>query len=93
MFWKGVLKNISKSQMIRTPDRLTLKTQRMEIISEIKDDREIYRGELIRCKDCKYYVQPFKCYPDYAFCKRVKYVGIRPDFFCADGKRRDSDEN
>ena len=38
-------------------------------------------GELIRCKDCRHY--------DVDFCKNRKWE-TSPDWFCGDGKRKDS---
>lgn len=48
--------------------------------------------EIVRCKDCKYYVtQGEFCKYDSVWeeNKRHPYgIGCKPDWFCADGKRR-----
>ena len=49
-------------------------------------------GELIRCKNCKYWSN--EQILDYNNCKRWETLGVKNfsthgDFFCADGVRRD----
>lgn len=48
-------------------------------------------GELIRCKDCKYSEQMCKPWKD-LFCIQNRATHI-PDWFCADGERREENEN
>ena len=56
-------------------------------------------GELVRCRDCKYYAinRLTKAYePDKRFNPSVCIIGEfarprKPDWYCADGERRDSE--
>ena len=51
---------------------------------ELRKERPV-----VRCKDCKYSAVDFE---DRRYCKLVTYYNHVPDdWFCADGKRKDSD--
>ena len=56
-------------------------------ISEVR----IHTKILVRCKDCKHFVKRDAGHPDYDYCKRLISRVIRPDFYCADGERKESD--
>lgn len=43
-------------------------------------------GELIRCKDCKWFEMPR--YGERGFCKNVELIR-ETTFYCADGERRE----
>ena len=45
-------------------------------------------GELVRCKDCKYWSK------EHAQNCMIKqgWFPVKPDWFCADGERRDDDD-
>ena len=48
--------------------------------------------EVVRCKDCKRYVDNREAFVTY--CKReLKDLYVKPDDFCSYGERRTSDEN
>lgn len=42
-------------------------------------------GELVRCKDCKRYI---RCTDYQGLCDRIDGL-INPDWYCADGERKD----
>lgn len=48
--------------------------------------------ELIQCKDCKYRIV-IPQFPDHPYCEhRLFGRNVAPDFFCADGERRITEE-
>ena len=49
--------------------------------------------EVIRCKDCKHYRKSDARHPDCEWCKRLICGTVKPDFFCADGERREDGDN
>ena len=63
----------------------------------------IYRGirelpaadvvEVVRCKDCKWYCKSDPGHPDCDFCKRLICGTIKPDFYCADGERKEKTDD
>ena len=46
--------------------------------------------EIVRCKDCKWYCKSDPGHPDCDFCKRLICGTIKPDFYCADGERKEN---
>ena len=46
--------------------------------------------DVVRCKDCKFYHKADRGHPDTDWCKRLICGTIKPDFFCADGERRET---
>lgn len=56
---------------------------------DIMDAPTIDAVPVVRCKDCKHYVKSDAEHPDCDFCKRLICGTIRPDFFCADGERKE----
>ena len=67
-------------------------TERTAYKYDLQDAPKIDAVPVVRCKDCKHYVKSDAEHPDCDYCKRLICGTIRPDFFCADGERRDSDE-
>ena len=63
----------------------------------LKDVRELLneQPEIIRCKDCKYYrAIPGYCAYDRIWQENKGHVWgmyCKPDWYCADGERRDDD--
>lgn len=45
--------------------------------------------ETIRCEDCKHYRESDAGHPDCGYCNRLICGTVRPDFYCADGERKD----
>jgi hypothetical protein len=45
-------------------------------------------GELVRCKDCKYWSKEH----DQNCMIKQGWFPVKPDWFCADGERRDEDD-
>ena len=64
------------------------------IYEETNSGKIIPKGELVRCKDCKYY-HAYECENDYVL-RRIRDCGcnppfdVDPDWFCADGERRET---
>lgn len=50
-----------------------------------------YVQELVRCKDCEYYKDGF-CYNPNTFDDEKTRGNTVPDWFCADGERRQQDD-
>ena len=46
--------------------------------------------ELVRCKDCKHYKNGF-CYNPNAYDDEKTCGNTAPDWYCADGKRRETE--
>ena len=48
--------------------------------------------ELVRCKDCRWWERDYQTryHPDERPCNRVG-MGTPPEWFCADGERREDD--
>jgi hypothetical protein len=44
---------------------------------------------VVRCKDCKHYRTSDAGHPDCDYCNRLICGTVRPDFYCADGERKD----
>lgn len=59
---------------------------REEEADELMDDHWV--GELVRCKDCKWFYQPFK---SEGRCLNHDNDYHEPNWFCADGERRTDD--
>lgn len=51
--------------------------------------RKVDMVEVVRCKDCIHYHKSDKGHPDCDWCKRLICGTIKPDFFCADGERKE----
>ena len=66
-----------KEIIIEVPDEFGKTLKPWKANAEIK-------GELVRCKNCKYLNAPVNRVP---FCKRIKKF-VDADWFCADGRRR-----
>ena len=49
-------------------------------------------GELVRCKDCKHYLDG-GCGNVGSQSPSKKLMGVKPDWYCADGERREDDGN
>lgn len=45
--------------------------------------------ELVRCKDCKYAID----WDEKLGCEWHGFYSIKPDWFCADGERREDDND
>lgn len=45
--------------------------------------------QVVRCKDCKHYRTSDAGHPDCDYCNRLICGTVRPDFYCADGERRE----
>ena len=60
---------------------------RMRVLSTAMPE---YVGELIRCKDCKYY-SPYKNDNDTFFCANFAINNVAPDDFCSWAKKREED--
>lgn len=62
------------------------------ILQEAFMDGYRYRdAEIVRCKDCVHYHKADKGHPDTDWCKRLICGTIKPDFFCADGERKEDE--
>ena len=70
-----------KEIIIEVPDRFGQELKPEKVNSEIK-------GELIRCGDCKHYKDGF-CYNPNTFDAEKTCGNTTPDWYCADGKRRE----
>ena len=46
---------------------------------------------VVRCWECKYYREGDPEHPDCGYCKRLICGTVAPDFYCADGERKDDD--
>ena len=55
----------------------------------IPHDGKMFEGfpELVRCKDCKHYMQPDGSEKGDCFIK-MGYFPVSEDWYCADGERR-----
>ena len=42
-------------------------------------------SELVRCKDCKFH----EYYEGYHTCEWHGFANVKPDWYCADGERKD----
>ena len=56
------------------------------IYEETNSGKIIPKGELVRCKDCKWYHQAFA---NEGRCVNHDNVFHKPDWFCADGERKE----
>ena len=70
-----------KEIIIEVPDRFGQELKTEKVNSEIK-------GELVRCGDCKHYKDGF-CYNPNTFDAEKTCGNTTPDWYCADGKRRE----
>lgn len=70
-----------KEIIIEVPDRFGQELKPEKVNSEIK-------GELIRCGNCKHYNNGF-CYNPGAYDEVITRGNTTPDWYCADGKRRE----
>lgn len=46
---------------------------------------------VVRCKDCKHYYEGDPEHPDCGWCRRLICGTVAPDFYCADGERKDDE--
>lgn len=53
--------------------------------------KALEQPEIVRCKDCKWYTKSDPQHPDCDYCLRIICGAIPPDFYCADGERRDDE--
>lgn len=72
-----------KEIIIEVPDRFGQELKPEKVNSEIK-------GELVRCGDCIHYKDGF-CYNPNTFDAEKTCGNTTPDWYCADGKRREVD--
>ena len=70
-----------KEIIIEVPDIFGQELKPEKVNSEIK-------GELVRCGDCKHYKDGF-CYNPNTFDAEKICGNTTPDWYCADGKRRE----
>lgn len=60
-----------------------------DVIYALRDYESIADAvQVVRCKDCKHYREADPAHPDCDWCNRMICGTIKPDFFCADGERR-----
>lgn len=52
-------------------------------------DVSVEERELVMCRNCKHWERDWETVGDKRFCPLIDYFS-EPEFFCADGKRRDA---
>lgn len=58
---------------------------------EIREALSEYQPKIVRCKDCKHYKDGF-CYNPNTYDDEKTRGNTSPNWFCADGERRDDDD-
>lgn len=61
-------------------------------LNQVEVREKVRIEDLVRCKDCKYYHEADKGHPGTDWCKRLICGTVNPNFFCADGERKDGEE-
>ena len=51
--------------------------------------RALRQPEIVRCKDCKWHPKSNPKHPDCNYCLRIIHGAIPPDYYCADGERKE----
>lgn len=46
--------------------------------------------QIVRCKDCIYLRESDPLHPDTEWCQRLICGTVNPEFFCADGRRKEN---
>ena len=49
--------------------------------------------DIIRCKDCIYFMKSAPGHPDTEWCQRLICGTVNPEFFCADGRRKEKGDD
>lgn len=90
----------------RVVQRVGINVDKDKMLAALKQDAERYRNayahgydtgyqerdeEIVRCEDCKHYKDGF-CYNPNTFDDEKTCGNTTPDWYCADGKRRDEDD-
>lgn len=71
-----------------------LKWERDTAIEQLEEHGIPFCGKadvvaVVRCKDCKHYRTSDAGHPNCDYCNRLICGTVKPDFYCADGERRE----